>query len=171
MGERAQAEQIDFLNGMVILLFGLGLFFAGGSVLFDIGVDSTPDRETAAHNSDQRLVEDILARDPGSLTLDTDCVDAYFGMETNETCGLTDSVFNTSAPSENHWLRHSLGIEDDLQVNVTVRGAPANESQGDDASTVVHSLGPTPPADASVAVSNRIVAIEDDYETVAVRVW
>ena len=174
--ERAVAEQIDFLNGMVILLFGLGLFFAGAGVLFEIGVDTNPDREGTAHNADQRLVEDVLANGTGTLTLDPECADAYFEMDEHGECGFTPAVFDTSAPTELHWLRHSLGIEESLRANVTVVDgdgtSPDTGSIVTGESGTVYALGPEPPAGATIVESNRFVAAGDgEYYTVFVRVW
>jgi len=164
--DRGQAEQIDFLNGMIILLFGVGLFFAGGSVLFSIGVDSTADREGAALSADQRLVEDLLVANVSDDRLDRDCADAYFVENAAEVCtreeGLLDSVETTR-----RWLDRSLGLA--LRANVTVvDGDGIVTSPGG----VEYALGPSPPPDAEVFESNRFVAFEDgEYNTVLVRVW
>lgn len=169
--DRGQAEQIDFLNGMIILLFGVGLFFAAGSVLFAVGVDSSPDREGATLNADQRLVGDLLVADIGDTELDRDCADAYFGMDESEVCIRTDGLVDGSG-SEQQWLRHSLGLEDELQVNVTVvEGGPGGDivtSPGG----VEYALGPSPPPEDEVFESNRFVTFGDgEYDTVFVRVW
>jgi hypothetical protein len=165
--DRAQAEQIDFLNGMIILLFGVGLFFAGGNVLFGIGVDSNPDREGATLNADRRLVEDLLVSDIGATALDRGCVDAYF--DTNETgvCSRVDRL--DGSWSELRWLRRSLGVENNRHVNVSIvdNGRVVTSQAG-----VSYALGPTPPPDVAVFESNRFVRFGDGgYRTVSVRVW
>jgi hypothetical protein len=165
--DRAQAEQIDFLNGMIILLFGVGLFFAGGNVLFGIGVDSNPDREGATLNADRRLVEDLLVSDIGATALDRGCVDAYF--DTNETgvCSRVDRL--DGSWSELRWLRRSLGVENNRHVNVSIvdNGRVVTSQTG-----VSYALGPTPPPDVAVFESNRFVRFGDGgYRTVSVRVW
>lgn len=165
--DRGQAEQIDFLNGMVILLFGVGLFFAGGSVLLSIGVDSSPDREGAALNADQRLVEDLLVGDIGDTQLDRDCVDAYFRMNASGVCTRADSPANDTG-GEQRWLRHSLGLEARLGVNVTV----VDSGTILDNNGTAYSLGPSPPPEMAVFESNRFVTFGDrQYYTVFVRVW
>lgn len=166
--DRGQAEQIDFLNGMVILLFGVGLFFVGGSVLLSIGVDSSPDREGAALNADQRLVEDLLVSDVRDTELDRDCLDAYFGMNASGVCTRGDGVVNGTG-GEQRWLRRSLGVETELRVNVTVvdNGTVLTGPDG-----TAYSLGPSPPPDVAVFESNRFVTVGDgEYHTVFVRVW
>jgi hypothetical protein len=166
--DRGQAEQIDFLNGMIILLFGVGLFFAGGSVLFSIGVDSSPDHESAVLNADQRLVEDVLVSDVGETELDRACADAYFELNASGVCTRADGVVEDSM-SEQQWLRQSLGLEDELRVNVTVvdDGSVVTSPAG-----VEYSLGPSPPPDAEVFESNRFVTFGGgEYDTVLVRVW
>lgn len=165
--DRGQAEQIDFLNGMVILLFGAGLFFASGSVLFAVGVDSNPDRQGAAVNADQRLVADLLVNDTGAATLDRDCLDAYFGMSPEAVCARADGLVD-GATSETAWLRRSLGLEDRLEVNVTVvdEGGVVTGPGG-----VTYALGESPPSGAAVFESNRFVTVDGEYWTVLVRVW
>ncbi len=177
--DRAQAEQIDFLNGMIILLFGLGLFFASASVLFTIGAESNPDLEGEAQNADNRLVEDVLADEPGTLVLAETCADAFFGLDEHEDCGLTPELFNTSAPSEIHWVRHALGLTDNRYANVTVVAgefAGENPSGGFDfvhgESGTEYAVGPTPPPGVTIAETNRFIATgEGEYYTVFVRVW
>ena len=165
--DRGQAEQIDFLNGMVILLFGVGLFFAGGSVLFSIGVDSSPDREGAALNADQRLVGDLLVNDTRDIELDRSCADAYFAMNESAVCTRADGVVSNTT-TEQEWLRRSLGVESELRVNVTVVDDGRIVTNG----TVEYALGPSPPPDASVFESNRFVTFGGgEYQTVFVRVW
>ncbi len=165
--DRGQAEQIDFLNGMIILLFGVGLFFAGGSVLFSIGIDSSPDREGAALNADQRLVGDLLVNDTSDIELDRSCADAYFGMNESEVCTRADGVVD-NATTEQGWLRRSLGLESELRVNVTVVDDGRIVTNG----TVEYALGPSPPPDAPVFESNRFVTFGGGaYQTVFVRVW
>lgn len=177
--DRAQAEQIDFLNGMILLLFGLGLFFASASVLFTIGAESNPDLEGTAQNADQRVVEDLLTDEPGTLVLAEACADAFFGMDEHDGCGLTSEWFNTSAPSELHWIRHAIGLSDDRYANVTVvdgEFAGENPSGGFDVvhgeSGTEYAIGPTPPPGVAIAETSRFVAAdEDEYYTVLVRVW
>jgi len=165
--DRGQAEQIDFLNGMIILLFGVGLFFAGGSVLFSIGVDSNPDREGAALNADQRLVEDLLVSDIRDTELDRSCADAYFRMNGSGVCTRAAGVVS-NATTEQGWLRRSLGVESDLRVNVTVVDNGTILTSGN----VQYALGPSPPPDAPVFESNRFVTFGGgEYQTVFVRVW
>jgi hypothetical protein len=165
--DRGQAEQLDFLNGMIILLFGVGLFFAGGSVLFSIGVDSSPDREGAALNADQRLVEDLLVSDIRDTELDRQCAEAYFGMNESGVCTRAGGLLNDTW-SEQRWLRHSLGLETELHVNVTiVDSGSVVTSNGTE-----YSLGPSPPPDVAVFESNRFVTFGDgEYQTAFVRVW
>jgi hypothetical protein len=165
--DRGQAEQIDFLNGMVILLFGVGLFFAGGSVLFSIGVDSSPDREGAALNADQRLVGDLLVNDTRDVELARSCADAYFGMNESEVCTRADGVIG-NVTTEQAWLRRSLGVESELHLNVTVVDDGRIVTNG----TIEYALGPSPPPDAPVFESNRFVTFGGGaYQTVFVRVW
>lgn len=167
--DRAQAEQIDFLNGMVILLFGLGLFFASSGVLFAVGVDSNPDLETAAANADQRLVDDLLVTAVGDVPANETCVAAYFAMDTHEPCGISATEFDTSAPTEHHWLQHSLGLGDELAVNVTIHGGSGVVTAPDG---TPYALGPSVPASDKVAASSRFVRLDSDrYRTVSVRVW
>lgn len=167
--ERGQAEQIDFLNGMIIFLFGLGLFFASGSVLFAVGVDSEPDLETAAHNADQRLVDDIFVTTPGGIPANLSCVAAYFAMEEHDRCGLRPATFDTAAPTESHWLRRSLGLGPDLDVNVTIRTGDGQMTLPDGTPAT---LGPSVPHDGEVAHSSRFVRVgKNEYRTVFVRVW
>jgi hypothetical protein len=164
---RAQAEQLDFLNGIVLLLFGVGLFFAGASVLLDIGADSSPDREGAAFNADQRLVGDLLVDDVGDSALDWACADAYFGRNETGVCIRSPGLVDDSWP-EQRWLRRSLGLESELAVNVTVvdNGSVVNSSG------VSYALGPSPPSDTAVFESNRFVTFGDgEYYTVLLRVW
>ena len=166
-GDRGQAEQLDFLNGMIILLFGVGLFFAGAGVLLDIGADSSPDREGAARNADQRLVDDLLVREVGNTTLDPACADAYFGRNKSGVCTRATGLVNGSW-SEQRWLRHSLGLEPERGVNVTVvdNGSIVNNSG------MPYALGPSPPPDATVFESNRFVTFgNNEYYTVFLRVW
>jgi len=169
--DRGQAEQLDFLNGMIILLFGVGLFFAGGSVLYSIGVDSNPDRQGAALNADQRLVEDLLVADIGDTELDWGCADAYFGMDETEVCTRADGVVDGSG-SEQRWLRHSLGLEDELQVNVTVVEGGIDGDVVTSPGGVAYGLGRSPPPNQAVFESNRFVTFGGgEYYTVFVRVW
>ena len=169
--DRGQAEQLDFLNGMVILLFGVGLFFAGGSVLYNIGVDSSPDRAGAALNADQRLVEDLLVEDIEDTELDRACADAYFGMDETGICTRVDSIVDGSE-SEQQWLRYSLGLEDELHVNVTVLEGGIDGDIVTSPGGVAYALGPSPPPDVAVFESNRFVTFGDgEYYTVFVRVW
>ena len=178
-GDRAQAEQIDFLNGMIILLFGLGLFFVSASVLFTVGADSQPDIEGTAQNADQRLVEDLLAEEPGTLVLADECANAFFSMAEHEGCGLTAEQFNTSAPSERHWLRHALGLTDERQANVTIVDGEFAGENPTDGFEIVHgddgteyAVGPTPPPGVDTAETTRFIAAGDgEYYTVSVRVW
>jgi len=166
--DRGQAEQIDFLNGMVLLLFGVGLFFAGGTVLFNIGVDSSPDREGATLNADQRLVEDLLVSDVRDTELDQDCLDAYFGMNASGVCTRRGDIVDGSG-DEKRWLRRSLGLEADLRANVTVvdNGTLLAGPDG-----TAYSLGPSTPPDTAVFESNRFVTVGNgEYHTVFVRVW
>jgi len=164
---RAQAEQLDFLNGIVLLLFGVGLFFAGAGVLLDIGADSSPDREGAAFNADQRLVGDLLVDDVGDSALDRACADAYFGRNETGVCIRAADLVDGSW-SEQRWLRRSLGLESERGVNVTVvdNGSVVNSSG------VSYALGPAPPSGAAVYESNRFVASGNaEYYTVLLRVW
>ena len=163
---RGQAEQIDFLNGMILLLFGVGLFFAGGSVLFSIGIDSSPDREGAALNADQRLVGDLLVNDTRDTELARSCADAYFGMNESGVCTRADGVVGNGT-TEQQWLRRSLGVESELHVNVTVVDNGSVVTNG-----VAYALGPSPPSDVPVFESNRFVTFGGgEYRTVFVRVW
>lgn len=164
--DRGQAEQIDFLNGMIILLFGVGLFFAGGSVLFGIGVDSTADREGAALSADERLVEDLLVANVSDDRLDRDCVDAYFAENATGVCTREDG-FLDGVETTRGWLDRSLGLA--LRANVTVvDGDGIVTSPGG----IEYAIGPSPPPDAEVFESNRFVAFDDgEYRTVLVRVW
>lgn len=165
--DRGQAEQIDFLNGIIILLFGVGLFFAGGSVLFSIGVDSSPDREGAALNADQRLVGDLLVTDIRDTELNRSCADAYFSMNESRVCTRASGVVS-NATTEQQWLRRSLGVESELRVNVTV----VDDGSVVTNATVEYALGPSPPPDVAVFESNRFVTFGDgEYQTVLVRVW
>jgi hypothetical protein len=165
--DRGQAEQLDFLNGMIILLFGVGVFFAGGSVLFSIGIDSSPDRQGATLNADQRLVEDLLVSDVRETELNRTCTEAYFGMNASGVCTRAPGVVNDSM-TEQGWLRHSLGLEDELRVNVTV----VDDGSVVTSSGVEYALGPSPPPDSAVFESNRFVTFGDgEYYTVFTRVW
>ena len=164
---RAQAEQLDFLNGMILLLFGVGLFFAGASVLLDIGADSSPDRKGATLNADQRLVDDLLVDEIGDPTLARTCADAYFGRNETGVCARATGLVDSSW-SEQRWLRRSLGLESERGVNVTVvdNGSVLNSSG------VPYALGPSPPSDTAVFESNRFVTFGDgEYYTVFLRVW
>ena len=165
LDDRGQAEQIDFLNGMIVLLFGVGLFFAGGSVLFSIGVDSTADREAAAMSADQRLVEDLLVANVSDTRLDRDCADAYFAENATRACTREDGLLE-DAETTREWLDRSLGL--DLRANVTVvDGGVVTSPDG-----VTYAIGPSPPPDAEVFETTRVVAFEDgEYSTVLVRVW
>ena len=166
--DRGQAEQIDFLNGMILLLFGVGLFFAGGTVLFGVGIDSSPDRQGAALTADQRLVEDLFVSTVGDTELDRGCVSAYFGMNESGVCTRADGVVDGNW-SEQQWLRHSLGLDKELRVNATVvdGGSVVTGPDG-----VEYTLGASPPPDVAVFESSRFVTFgEGEYHTVLVRVW
>ena len=158
--DRAQAEQIDFLNGIVILLVGLGLFFAAGSVLLGIGVDAKFDERQATTNAEQRLL-DVLTGGGDGLRLTQSCVQSYFEMETETDCGLDETVFDVNTTGEVDWLRHSLGLEDALEANVTLVGDSTERR-----------LGATPPTDGEISETRRFVADGlGGYATVYVRVW
>lgn len=166
--DRGQAEQIDFLNGMLILLFGVGLFFAGGSVLFSIGVDSDPDRQGAALGADQRLVGDLLVANVSDTDLDRGCVAAFFAVNETGVCTREDALLD-GINSTGVWLDRALGLNAGLQVNVTIVDGGTVLTGPDGAE---YAIGPSPPPDVEVFESNRFVTFGDGgYYTVLVRVW
>lgn len=173
--DRAQAEQIDFLNGMVILLFGLGLFIGSASVLLSIGLTGNADQELATANADDRLAEDILVTEPATLELDEECATAFFELIHREGCAIPQAATLPESPSEDVWLRSVLGLEDEYTVNVTV--FDANRSDG--TREIVtgeagprYAIGPEPPVGEDISSSHRYLAGgQDEYYTLTVRVW
>jgi hypothetical protein len=164
---RAQAEQLDFLNAMILLLAGVFFFFGFSAVVFGLGAESQVDLSQTPTNADERLVEDMLVNQPGDSYLDQDCTDDYFGMTANASCGITG--FDTSAPNESHWLRHSLGVEDRYSVNVTIADGSSILTNSTGTS---YALGPSVPSGRNVATSTRYVSFDGSaYYLVRVRVW
>jgi hypothetical protein len=164
---RGQAEQLDFLNAMVLLLAGIIFFFGFSAVVFGLSIDSNPDLSQTAGNADERLVEDLLVNQPGDTYLDQDCTDDYFGMAENVSCGITG--FDVSAPNETHWLWHSLGVEDNRGINVTISDGNTVVTNS---SGVSYTLGEPVPSNRDVAESTRYVSFDGSaYYLVHVRVW
>jgi len=145
---------------IVILLFGLGLFFAAGSVLLGIGVDAGFDQRQATTNAEQRLL-DVLTGSGDGLRLSESCVQRFFEMETETDCGLDETVFDVNTTDEVDWLHHSLGLEDALEANVTLVGNSTDRS-----------LGATPPTNGEISETRRFLADgQGGYATLYVRVW
>jgi len=152
---------------MIILLVGVLFFFGFSAVAFGLGTNSNPNLSQTVDNADERLVDDLLAQQAGETYLEQSCTDDYFQMVENTGCGITG--FNTSAPNETHWLQHSLGVETEHQVNVSIvdGGSFHTNPAGDP-----YTLGEPVPERRDVYESVRYVSFDGSgYYIMYVRVW
>lgn len=158
MTDRAQYG-FDFLAGMSVFLITIGFVYGFAPGMFapftsDTGPNMIIADRSAASLSEHLLVESGTA--PG--TLNETCTEEFF----DPGGAATGCTFDTDADD----LQAALGIESSVNVNVTIEDNGTIVTQG-----VPLAAGPSPDPAAGVTVSQRIVFLDGEEETLYVRVW
>lgn len=149
----------DFLAGMSVFLITIGFVFGFAPGMFspftsDTGPNMIVADRSAASLSEHLLVESGTA--PGSLN--ETCTKAFF-----DSGGSTSGCnFDTDADD----LPAALGIDSSVNVNVTIEDNGTIVTKGGRLAA-----GPTPDPSAGVTVSQRIVFLDHEEQTLYVRVW
>lgn len=148
----------DFLAGMSVFLITIGFIFGFAPGMFspftsDTGPNMIVADRSAASLSEQLLVESTAA--PGNL---------------NESC--TKKFFDAGGASGCHFdadaddLHAALGTDATVRLNVTIEDNGTIVDEG-----VRLAAGPAPDPSSGVTVSQRIVFLYDQEQTLYVRVW
>lgn len=157
--DRAQLG-FDFLAGMSLFLIVVGFVFNFAPVMFDpfttgAGGDMTTADRTAATLAGDLLVEEGTAPN----VLNTTCTEDFFEPSGPDAdCGFDEDASD---------LHAAVGVSSTTKLNVTIEGSGTVVVSGG----VPLSAGPTPTSTASVTVSQRIVFLDGEEETLLVRVW
>ncbi len=178
---RAQASQIDFMNAMIILLLGIGLFLAASSVILTVAESSGSAEEYVAQRSAERVADDVLLNSTGDSFPDAECTAKFFTQDETYDCpSLT--LQNTSDP-DSEYLRHMLGVSthsNRYTINVTLeqKGRVWTQSLDGSSDTAnTYALGPSRPEKGGVTTFTRHVTYDSngdgdrEYFTVVIRVW
>lgn len=157
------ASQIDFANGMIILLFGIIFFFGASTVVLAGMADSGPEDQLTSWRISDKMVSDIFVEDTTESTPAEQCVTAFFNSASNSDCE-HDSTWESG--SEEDYLRESLSLGDNQRVAVKLV---------DSSGTVQQQTGGNPPV-TEIGQYQRRIPIEestDTYEwyTLKVYVW
>lgn len=123
--DRALAEQIDFANAMLLLLFGMGLFFAATSVLLTDSADTSAQTSVASDRAADRLADDLFVNGSPTTTptASTACLESFFNRTANPTCGQTGPHYNSTTISSLRFAQRATGMPSDFAINITVRNA------------------------------------------------
>jgi len=179
---RAQAEQIDFLNAMIILLFGIGLFLAASSVVLNIAESEGPSKQYVALRGSERVADDLLVNTTEDVIANESCTEKFFAPEdTNSGCP-TLTLQSTGQPEE-VYVRDMLGVSsqtNEYTVNVSLQ-RDSSVWSGDlngDGDTDQYAVGPALPENTETTTFVRHVTFgnidadpQPEYFTVYVRVW
>lgn len=178
---RGIAEQIDFLNGIMVLLLGFGLFMASSGVLLDSASHTGRGQDYTSIRSHEALADDLLVETVGDTVLSGECAEAYFNTETTTTTADNCDFNNFDDSSETAYLRSSLGIDSRYEVNVTIEdpSGPLSADVDGDGTSRTFAMGADTPESGTVAAYHRQVTFgqdvsgdgEWDYYTLYVRVW
>lgn len=166
------ASQIDFANGMVILLFGIIFFFAASTALV-AAVDTTgTGDQSASFRVSNKLVGDIFLEQPGTNNPTRECIDGYFvGPPETSVCD-HDSAWGNPSDGQSY-LRNSLSLKPEQQAAVVLNDKDGNVYTRDGNT---YRLGGTPPQGNVGKYQRRIAADMDDdgeseWYTLTIYVW
>lgn len=130
------ASQIDFANGMVILLVGV-LFFFGASTVMLAGLsEAGPGDQLASWRAADKLSGDVFLENGTADTPHKDCIDAFFAQSPDPTCE-HDNTW-TGGSTEQDYLRSVLLLEANQRVAVDIVWADTGNTEH---------LGGNPPID------------------------
>jgi hypothetical protein len=158
MGDRGQTG-FDFLAGMSVFLLTVGFVFGFAPGMFspftsETGTTMIVADRTAASLAEHRLADS--ATEPGRLN--ETCTEEFFDAD-----GVTgECSFDADAKD----LETALGVQSTLDLNVTIEDNGSIVTLG-----VPLAAGPGPNPSAGVTISQRIVFLDGEEETLFVRVW
>ena len=158
MGGRGQTG-FDFLAGMSVFLLTVGFVFGFAPGMFSPFTSETGTTMIVADRSAASLVEHRLVdttSEPGILN--GTCTEEFFDADGM----VAECPFDTDAAD----LHDALGVDSTLDVNVTIEHNGSIVTHG-----VPLTAGPEPNPSAGVTVSQRIVYLDGEEETLFVRVW
>lgn len=157
--DRAQLG-FDFLAGMSLFLIVVGFVFNFAPVMFDPFTTGAGGDMTTADRTAATLAGDLLV-DEGTTpnVLNATCAEEFFDTGGPDAdCGFSEDASD---------LQAAVGVSSTTKLNVTIEdGGSIVDSGG-----VTLSAGPAPTSTASITVSQRIVFLNGEEETLFVRVW
>lgn len=157
------ASQIDFVNGMILLLFGVIFFFGASTAMLATMSDGGAGDQLGSFRASEKLSGDVFVQNTSDSIATEDCVDAFFDGTTNTTGCDHDTDWDD--PNEQQYLRNVLSLSPNQQTSVTL-------VWNDDGTT--RDIGGNPPVD-DVGQYSRQIPVDTGsgyrWATVTIYVW
>lgn len=154
----------DFLAGMTVFLVAIGFTLSFVPGMFqpfesDTGANMVAADRSAALLASSALADDVRA--PG--VLNETCTAEFFDAD-----GIVDDCrYDADAKDPTA----ALGLDDTVQVNVTIENSTGIVSVTDDGGPVEASVGRAPPETAEVVTGKRVVTVGGRQGTLLVQLW
>lgn len=161
------ATQIDFANGMVILLGGILFYFAVTSLFLGTITTEGPGDQATTYRVSNHLVGDIFLTNASSQTADAGCIHAYFTKTSPNSSGCNhDPAWGDT--TDDDYLQQSLSLTDTQSAHIEFR---------DSTGTAVFELGQDSLPDGNIGKYHRRVVTDmntdgtPEWYTVVVYIW